>query len=71
MYLSHHWFASRGITPRVAFVHLPLTPEQATRTGQPYLGMSTSVATQALTLLVNRILHTESESRIPFPSVTA
>ncbi len=56
MYLSHHWFSSRGETAQVGFVHLPLSPEQVLDRGHPLASLPIEQSAQAIGMLVERIL---------------
>lgn len=74
MYLSHHWFASRGEVPLVGFVHLPLLPEQVLDSGQPYPSLPVSQTAQAIDFLVHQSLafiQDRSKSLTPFHESTS
>lgn len=52
MYLTHHWYASRGLDVPIAFIHLPLASEQVTDQEHtlPSLPLSTLVRTLVVIL---------------------
>jgi pyroglutamyl-peptidase len=70
MFLSHHWFASRGEAAHVGFVHLPLTPAQVLQSGDAMASLSVEKSAQAIGLLVEKFLRflSEAAEKNPAPS---
>jgi pyroglutamyl-peptidase len=56
MFLSHHWFASRGEAAHVGFVHLPLSPEQVLDRGYPLASLPIDQSARAVGILVDRVV---------------
>jgi pyroglutamyl-peptidase len=57
MYLSHHWFASRGEEALVGFAHLPLTPQQVSEQGLSYPSLPLDQSSSAIGMLVERVMN--------------
>jgi pyroglutamyl-peptidase len=53
MYLSHAWFAVRGLDVPVAFVHTPLTPTEADRYGGKYSAMDPKILAEGVRILID------------------
>ena len=66
MFLSHHWFSRRHEKPLCGFMHLPLSPDQATGEFQGIPSMPTSIASQAVGHVVDRILRLSTQSPTEF-----
>lgn len=56
LFLTQHLAAQRGVPVAAAFIHIPLTPAQAARSGQSLPSMSTPMAAAALSIILQQVL---------------
>ncbi len=64
MYLSHYWLRSRSIMTPVAFVHVPLTTEQAKQAAASSPGMSVETSAAGVRILADLMRRTVATTSI-------
>ncbi|GAB5402037.1 MAG: pyroglutamyl-peptidase I [Aureliella sp.] len=55
LFLSQHWFATRGLSTKVGFIHLPLASEQIATSGPLLPSLPTETLAQALRVVLETL----------------